>query len=420
MSNKQKTYIYNISDKKSFFDVGMTKRHRAIASEKCIKKNVIGILKIYQIPGLIELVYSFFINGDVLSKQLFFDLRCVCKEFQIYANRLVALLCPTLSSSYDIDFWSRLTPNVKSIKSSLFLQKLSFSNLRKLSFYNSNAVDVQKPEVDVRNWQCPLLEDLTMFCVTTIQSGMITMAQQFLHLKNLSVYVHTQGCFCISNFALLEKLQIFKQYEEESTMELHFVNLPCLQELDIHECFKSLHFYDVSNLKTIESDDFTVDHIIFHNPMLCLTSMDLGSAPLLALDSYDNVKWENMQTLHFFSSDCIEKRLTNCKNVTNLHIAFPPPDCLWLSTILCLQETLQELQVQWEEEFVLDCKLLLNFRNIKNLDLQGKCLHFEDLLSLPKLQIFDCSIRYLLKFEIKLFLNWKQKHKISAMVSKEA
>ncbi len=369
------------------------------------KKNVVpGISKLYQIPGLIELVYGFFMNNNVLDQTLFFDLRSVCKDFQSYSNSLVAFLCPTIKSLGSVDFWSRVTPNLKSIYSCSSLQYLSFYNLRKLTLETGNP----RLELNVCNWQCPLLESIDASEVCTTQVEMEAIAQQFVHLTYLSVYIKSESRFLISNFAHLEKLQLSTNYE--CLMELSFVNLPCLEELDINNGFKSFHFYDVPNLTTIKSMDyFYVRNIIFHNPVPHLVNVNLGLDLLLSLDSYNNVKWENMRDLKCIYSDCSAKHLAKLKSLTHLSITYPPVD--FLHVISCLHETLQKLDILWDDRFTLDFKLLLNFRNIKHLDICndcGKYIHFEDVFQLPKLQVFSCHVNLLIS-EKNLYQKWVKK-----------
>ncbi len=360
---------------------------------------------VYQIPGIIELVYGFFMNDNVLDQTLFFVLRLVCKHFQAYSKRLFPFLCPTINSEGCIDFWSALAPNLKSIDCIISLQKLSFSNLRKIRFFTT-----ARFELNVCKWQCPLLEFLDVFDVLTSQSELIAIAKQFLHLTYLSICIKAETCFFIPNFARLEKLQITKK--NASMSELYFVNLPCLQELDINNGFKAFHFCDVPKLTTIKSiNGFFMQQIIFHDPMPLLVNLDFGRGLLFSLDPYRNIKWENVQKLDFIYSDFCTQHLTKLTSVTHLGIAYPPVD--FLHVISYLQETLQKLDILWDENFTLDFKLLRDFRNLEQLDVytdSREYIHFEDVFRLPRLQIFNCKIN-LRRYDKNLYEKWIKKQK---------
>ncbi len=390
----------------------MKKRCRESKCHLQQPKTLIGIIKIFQMPGFVKLIYSFVMKNNYnckLNQRLFFNLRHVCKESRILANDLVTFLDPTIGSLHDLNFWTSHVPNLRSISDIPFFWSISFPNLRDLSFqFNEQPQNLNV--IDVYYWNCPLLKSLYIKAITS-QSVVHAIAKQFVNLTSLYAFISSCNSYLgIFNFFKLETLNLKLL---NNMTEVQISSLPNLKNCIIRKSnIKSLIFqHDLSNLTNLQLKG-NIENVIFHYPIALQTISCLGSY-VINFDPHDNVKWENIQTCQFIYSDCWAKNLVKLKSVVKLSIVGPPAD--FFNLISCLQNTLQDIDINWsKDDYILDFQLLVGFVNIEKIHLfstNGKYTHFEDVFQIPKLQVFTFYIDNLLEAERKLYRNWRDKQR---------
>jgi hypothetical protein len=411
-----------------------------------------GVLTIWQIPGLLTLIYSFLIakrdvfetkdntfiyldNGEPSSLQIsrdrdYFTLREICKTCQQLAHYCDGFLNPHIKSLENLEKWAHFMPKLQSIifpNPTSVVSFISFSHLRTLQFYDNGNIDYDA-NICFNKWNCPLLTHLEMFSTCLTEFSMEQIALHFPILQKLRVIISLHSNFKIENFPNLQKLSLGIIVPDRN-QHLHIHNLPILTKLNIgYGLFDSLKFSMTPNLQKISSiHGFNIKCIAFDDDVPLLNDVHFGYDKQLQMNSLSYVNWKNVKHLHFCPSvvwDDILSRLVSLEtldvtqsiyepniqwsklhNLTSVKWRWPSFDVL----SLIASSHLKHFYLEWKDEHpIFDFSGLLKFPNLEKITLvsyDGKYVNFESILQLPKHVKINLNMRNLTESEELLIID---------------
>jgi hypothetical protein len=394
-----------------------------------------GILSLWQIPGLLPLIYSFlFKNLDYFEtghKSInladYFAFREICKTSKTLSNQLISFISVRMESLEDLEKIGKVVPRLQLaiISTDVFTLCTTnpFLHLRGLCILSHDHIDSNFWN---NCWNCASLKHLEVHASVT-ESTMHSILIGFPNLTYLYIFMESQPIFKISHFPKLQTLQLTPGYRNDS-MQVEISDIPYLEKLELyHGKIDSLTVARVPNLKHISSSFLSINSVVFQDDVSLLAHVHFNYSPL-SINGDMHVNWKNMKYLNIIMYSCIWDNIlprlklletliveeyikeqpnvqwSNLTNLTRLEWIFPSFDLL--RNISCVQ-SLQFITLHWGDEFILDCTQLLKFPNILKITLvsqSDKYVNFEALLHLPQNVEVICNMPKLTPKELLILV----------------
>jgi hypothetical protein len=401
------------------------------------------LLSIWQIPGLLPLIYSFvFKNPDYFEtghKSVnvtdYFAFREICKTSKTLANQLISFISVRMESLEDLEKIGKMIPRLQLaiISNDVFLlcTRNPFLHVRGLCISSDNSIDLN---VWNNCWNCASLKHLELHASVT-ESMMHSISIAFPNLVYLYILMDSQAIFKICHFPKLQTLQLTPGFRNDS-MQLEIFDIPYLEKLELYEGeIDSLTIAHLPNLKHISSLSCIIKSVVFQDDVSFLTHVNFNYTPL-SIHGDMHVNWKNVKYLGIIYSyvwDNILPQLklletliiqeeiikeqpnvpwSNLKNLTHLEWRFPSFNLF--ENISCVN-SLQFFTLRWRDDFVLDCAQLLKFPNILKIKLVSqydKYVNFEALLHLPIHVEVICNMPKLTTKELLILVKRRKDQKM--------
>jgi hypothetical protein len=394
-----------------------------------------NLCKIWEIPGLLPLIYSFLLQKDIENEEEsvniseYLRFREICKTTKKQANQLLPFISATIKFSHILERWTQLQPCLQHLKISidLFQSKNNpFLHLRSLCILHQHSYVLHPRNFQV--WNNSLLYHLKIDTIITQESVPI-ISNAFPNLSFLYLLVESEHSFKISDFPKLQTLVLCVIY---FIKQLEISNIPCLKTLELKQghfdlvrLSKSPELISIVSCGDIKSLIFQDD--VKTTPITCfrdyfpfLTHMHL---PYCKLDSVSimnlqtHVNWETM--IHLSIRECcgwenifprlkLLESLNVLKTINEVNLPWAnlkklkklgckSPSCGLMTSISRLH-SLECLTLFSDLFFILDCTQLLQFQTLMQLSVlrfHGQCVNVEAILQLPKHVEIQCDENWL-------------------------
>lgn len=240
----------------------------------------------------------------------------------------------------------------------------------------------------ISSWNCPFLEELYLDGYYVKDVNLIQeIGKQFSRLSILNIFVDIQDILFIDHhFANLKILQLTINCDANLVVS----NLPNLETFDLeNSSILNLRLDNLPQLHTISSKNCNnyINRIHFGLNLLSLTNLNVGSY-IQTIEQIENINWSHIKNLkgkycfsavwnQLISLEVLDitfyeeiKTFTNqFSSLSELSLRYPKQDTL--QSITCLSMTLTYLHLQWDQNIVVDFKLLLGMQHLKELSLSG-------------------------------------------------
>jgi hypothetical protein len=405
-------------------DVRILKKRKIIQNEP--------ILKVFNIPGLLELVYGFLIDPLKENAYTFTNnnehvwncLRSICRIGRLWSHRLIGFLSPKVDSNEQLNAWTRIVPDLQHLQVDNYGKnknywKPNFMSLLKLQsiIFNQGLSTIGN---GIKTWNCPKLEYLELNYKAT-ESDVSAINVAFPLLTYFHCGIADQE-FTITEFPNLIKFS-FCSY---GTKRFYIVNMPNLQTCEFEDGYlKLLQFENVPNLQHITSSGCaSVKKVVFCD-LPCLETFHLTHNQDLE-EIRGDVNWKNVKSISLCDGDISQKIWVQLELIKILNIYDIFPD-VWpnmnhlhtlscwqsnpirLKNLLCSRYSLTSLELHWYYDSSFDIADLLFFPNVSTLHLHGfgKYEHLDSLVSMPILRDLQISM-HITKSEEMVLREWKE------------
>jgi hypothetical protein len=410
-----------------FDDTRMSKRRKII--------NTQSILKVLNIPGLLELVYSFLMNpleehAFTLTKKnelVWICLRSICRMGYNWSHRLICFLSPKIDTDDQLDAWTRMVPGLQHLQVDKYdLNKetntwipnsMSLINLRSILFHQ----EFTSIGNGIKTWNCPKLEYLELLNYKATKFDVSSISSAFPLLTYLCCGFADED-FTITGFPNLIRFT----FCTSGTKRLHIVNMPRLETCEFDDGYLDLmQFENVPNLKHVTSTSSGVKEVVFCDQMPILESFYFPCNEDLKIIR-GNVNWKNLKSVALVYGDIWENIWFQLESIQILSIYDVFPD-VWpnmqhlhtlscsqsnsirLQNLLCSRYSLTSLDLHWDYDSSFDIADLLCFPNISTLHLHGSGQydHLDSVVSIPILKDLQISM-HITKSEEMVVREWHE------------